>query len=228
MTNEILVLCITAASIGFIHTIFGPDHYVPFVAMSKARHWSHLRTVFITVLCGIGHVLGSVVLGLVGVAIGIAVFKLEAIEAGRGDLAAWALIAFGLVYVVWGVRNAVRKHSHNHLLAGHSHTKTKHNHDHTDKDKANITPWILFTVFVLGPCEPLIPILMYPAAQNSTSGIVLVTLVFGIVTISTMTAAVLLLTAGIGKLRFSRWERYSHAIAGFSIFLCGIAIQLGL
>ena len=34
--ESILILVITAASIGFIHTVLGPDHYIPFVATSKA------------------------------------------------------------------------------------------------------------------------------------------------------------------------------------------------
>ncbi|HOD34406.1 MAG TPA: hypothetical protein PLR20_01590 [Syntrophales bacterium] len=30
------------------------------------------------------------------------------------------------------------------------------------------TPWVLFTIFVLGPSEPLIPVLMFPAARNAS------------------------------------------------------------
>ena len=71
MEKEIMVLCITAASIGFFHTIFGPDHYVPFIVMSRARKWSHVKTILITILCGLGHVGSSVVLGLIGVAVGL-------------------------------------------------------------------------------------------------------------------------------------------------------------
>ncbi|GAG00740.1 unnamed protein product, partial [marine sediment metagenome] len=44
MSNELIALYITAASIGFIHTVFGPDHYLPFVVMSKARKWSLGKT----------------------------------------------------------------------------------------------------------------------------------------------------------------------------------------
>ena len=44
MTVDIGLLLLTAASIGFIHTLLGPDHYLPFVAMSAARGWSSRRT----------------------------------------------------------------------------------------------------------------------------------------------------------------------------------------
>ena len=37
MDGQLNVLIITAASIGFFHTLFGPDHYLPFIMMSWAR-----------------------------------------------------------------------------------------------------------------------------------------------------------------------------------------------
>ncbi len=121
MSQEIQILAITTASIGFIHTLIGPDHYVPFIMMAWARKWSLLKTTVITFLCGIGHVASSVVLGLAGVALGIAVGKLEMFESFRGNIAAWLLIAFGLVYFVWGLHRAYlnKPHTHSHL----------HNHD---------------------------------------------------------------------------------------------------
>jgi nickel/cobalt exporter len=78
---------------------------------------------------------------------------------------------------------------------------------------------------LFGPCEPLIPILMYPAAQDSIFGLILVTAVFGSATILTMLGVVLSATMGISFLPMARLERYNHALAGATIFLCGIAIQ---
>ena len=237
LSRELLILTGTAASIGFLHTLFGPDHYLPFIVMSKARNWSLAKTSWITVLCGVGHVLSSVVLGMVGVALGIAVAKLEVTEGFRGSLAAWGLIAFGLVYFVWGLRRALRgrPHAHSHAHEDgadhvHSHTHNKeHVHPHAEEGKKSITPWVLFTIFVLGPCEPLIPILMYPAAQESLFGLVLVTVVFGAATLGTMLSVVLAASFGISFLPMKRLERYSHALAGATICLCGMAITfLGL
>lgn len=236
MNRELIVLCVTAASIGFFHTLFGPDHYLPFIVMSKARGWSLGKTSFITFLCGLGHILSSVVLGFIGIAFGIAVMKLEAFEAFRGNLAAWALIGFGFAYFIWGIRQAIRNKPHKHI---HFHEENEaHAHDHAHLDdhshvheskKANITPWILFTIFVLGPCEPLIPILMYPAAKESMSGLIWVTLVFGAITITTMLSVVVLASFGIKFLPMSKLERYNHALAGATICISGMAIQfLGL
>jgi len=214
MSNEIVILAGAAAAIGFVHTVFGPDHYLPFIVLSKARQWSSVKTVMVTFLCGLGHVLSSVALGFIGIALGIAVFKLEAIESFRGELAAWILIAFGFTYFVWGIHRAIRNRPHTHI--------------HTSKS-GSLTPWILFTIFIFGPCEPLIPLVMYPAAKGDMMTVVIVAFVFGLTTISTMLGIVLASSYGLAKLPLGKLEKYSHALAGLAILLCGGAIKfLGL
>ena len=138
MTDEVIVLAGTAAGIGFIHTILGPDHYVPFIVMSKARGWSGRKTAIVTSLCGLGHVVSSILLGIVGLFLGIVVFKLESIESFRGDLAGWLLMTFGFVYLLWGISYAVRAGSQAHL---HGHT-----HGSSSGSSRSLTPWVLFTI----------------------------------------------------------------------------------
>lgn len=237
MTDELLVLAGTAATIGALHTVLGPDHYLPFIAMSKARGWSRARTAIVTALCGIGHVMGSVVLGFVGVFLGIVVFKLESLESVRGDLAGWLLITSGFLYLLWGIRRAVRgrPHEHRHVHAdgeSHSHNHTHvhaHSHVHVGARADNLTPWVLFTIFGLGPCEPLIPLIMYPAAKSSVMAVAAVALIFGLATIATMLGCVMVCHYGLSRLSFPQAEKYSHALAGLTILLCGGAIKfLGL
>ncbi len=236
MLNEIAILAGTAATIGFLHTILGPDHYLPFIVLSKARQWSSVRTVMITLLCGIGHVLSSVILGFIGIALGIAVFRLEVFESFRGELAAWLLIAFGFAYFIWGIRRAIRHHTHEHFhvhesgephLHPHKHLRA-HSHPHSS-ELGSLTPWVLFTIFVLGPCEPLIPLVMYPAARNNMISVVMVVSIFGLTTIVTMLAIVLASFYGLSRLPLRQLEKYSHALAGLAILLSGGAIKfLGL
>jgi sulfite exporter TauE/SafE len=102
MSSELLVLIGTAATLGLVHTVLGPDHYLPFIVISRARRWSLPKTLSISFLCGLGHVLSSVVLGLIGIALGIAVSRLEGVESFRGGAAAWLLIGFGFAYFIWG------------------------------------------------------------------------------------------------------------------------------
>lgn len=251
MPDATISIALTAAWIGFVHTILGPDHYVPFVAMSKAGRWSLPRTLLVTLLCGIGHVLSSVVLGAIGIALGVAVFRLEHIESVRGMLAGWMLLGFGIAYTAWGVHRAIRNRPHTHLhvhadgsMHTHEHTHVSdhaHAHvsphaptpDHSSADSNAPTPskvmtvWVLFTIFVFGPCEPLIPLIMYPAARGSLWGVVFVTLVFGAVTLATMLAVVAAACLGLGQFGLHGMHRFAHATAGIAIATCGAAVLLG-
>lgn len=233
MTDNLTTLTITAASLAFIHTVLGPDHYLPFIVMARARKWTIYKTSWVTILSGFGHVISSILLGTIGIGVGVALNKLTFMESVRGDLAAWLFVLFGLGYMVWGLYRAVKnrphKHIHHHANGTvHVHEHTHQNaHDHTHKN--NITPWILFTIFFLGPCEPLIPLLMYPAAQSSPWGVAQVSIVFGLITMLTMLVLVLLAAYGLKFVKLGPMERYTHAIAGAMILLSGLGILfLGL
>ncbi len=236
MSGEVAIIAGTAAAIGLVHTVFGPDHYLPFIVLSKARQWGAGKTALITFWCGLGHILGSVVLGLVGIAIGAAIFSIEAIESFRGEIAGWFLIAFGFTYSVWGIHRALRsrRHVHQHVhengeLHSHSHSHiTDHSHVHDGK-QGSLTPWVLFIIFVFGPCEPLIPLVMYPAAEHDMMSVVLVAALFGVTTILTMLAIVLGTRYGLSKISVPWLEKYAHALAGLSILACGASVKfLGL
>jgi len=233
MEGSTILLAGTAVTIGFIHTIIGPDHYLPFIVMGEARAWSIKKTMLITFLCGVGHVLSSVVVGFIGIAAGLSLSKLEFFESFRGNIAAWLLIAFGLVYMVISLRTLYRKRKHLHPHHHTDGTTHEHVHDHFSghshihvSDRKNMTPWILFLIFVLGPCEPLIPLVMYPAAENNISGVIVVSLLFSIVTIATMMTVVLAFRLGLSRINLRPLERYVNVIAGATIAVSGLAIQL--
>ncbi|MBW2148985.1 MAG: sulfite exporter TauE/SafE family protein [Deltaproteobacteria bacterium] len=229
---DMQILFITALSIGFIHTLIGPDHYLPFIVLSKARNWPLAKTCWITFLCGVGHVLGSVVLGCIGIAFGFALNILVGIESIRGELASWLLIGFGLAYGTWGFRRGLREseHAHEHAHAvGRHHQHSHHhlgNHVHLHSDAKSLTPWVMFVIFVLGPCEPLIPILMYPAAQGNWIHVLWVSLAFGVPTILTMLGIVVVTSLGLMRVKLDFMERYVHALAGIIIAVSGLTIKI--
>jgi nickel/cobalt exporter len=234
---QMSVLLLGTAGIAILHTLAGPDHYLPFIVMGRARRWSIARTTFWTVLCGLGHVGSSVLLALLGVLFGYGLERVQFLEGIRGNLAAWAMIAFGLVYLAWGLKRALRQRAHAHRHGhvdgavhehGHGHG-AGHAHAHRETEGFRLTPWILFTIFIFGPCETMIPLVMYPAAQGSWSDVWWVVVSFSVLTVGTMLAVVLLALKGISLLPELKLSRYSHALAGGTILLAGCAIQfLGL
>lgn len=234
--TEAQILLYTAASIAILHTVLGPDHYLVFSAMGKARGWSLPKTLRVTALCGLGHVASSIAIGAAGILLGAQLTTLVEIEGVRGNLAGYALLAFGLVYFAWGLKKAGRGHVHSHVHVhedvAHDHEHdhhTDHAHVHEEGARNAVTPWAMFIIFVLGPCEALIPLFMYPAAQQSSGLVVAVAVVFGLVTLLTMLACVAVTTIGLNKLRLPSTTRYAHAVAGASVAVCGGLISfLGL
>jgi hypothetical protein len=67
---------------------------------------------------------------------------------------------------------------------------------------------------------------MYPAARGNTFDVIAIATIFSVVTIATMTAAVLIGSFGLSKIRLGRGERYAHALAGLLLFLCGSGIKI--
>jgi ABC-type nickel/cobalt efflux system permease component RcnA len=230
------VLLTAAASIAFMHTVIGVDHTLPFVALGRARGWTLGRVLSVTALCGLGHVLSSLLLGAVGIGLGITLERLQWFQAFRGGLAAWLLIGFGTWLVVRALWRHQRRQVHVHSDGSvHSHP---HGHEHAPHRDAlhrgaqhphgpasATTVWALFIVFAFGPCEPLIPLLMAPAAAHRWGQLLLMLLVFGGVTVGTMLALVTVGHLGMGSVSLRRFEPHADAIAGATIALSGVAVQ---
>jgi len=228
MTGFSLSVLAAAGGIAFLHTLLGPDHYLPFIVLAKARSWSMTRTLVVTAICGLGHVASSVVLGGLGVVLGVAMARIEGVEGGRGDLAAWALVAFGLAYAVWGLRHALRRkkgiETHDHHGHIHLHTHGDTEHSHQNGMGSNLTFWALFLIFVLGPCEPLIPLFVLPASRGAWGLAAATAAVFTIVTLVTMVGLTAAALAGTTQIRLGPLERWSHTLAGTVIAVSGLAI----
>ena len=225
MTGLTLALVAAAASLGSVHTL-APDHWMPFAALARAERWTARRTAAITALCGLGHVTVSVLLGLVSVWLGLEVLQTfgRSLESVAGVL----LIAFGVVYGLWGFHRAVQSRWHDH---GHGHTHwhggLQQTHDH-GRQPPRMTPWMLFLVFCADPCVAVIP-LMFAAAPLGWESTLAVVTAYELATIGTMVALVLPARAVATSVQ-GRWaDRYGDALAGGVIAAVGIAVvSLGL
>lgn len=200
-----------------IHTIAGPDHYLPFIAIAKSRGYSLKKTLLWTFVCGIGHIGSALLIALAFIYFSHWLSKenFAWIEDNRGDVAAYALIGLGAAYLLWALRRRFR------------HNEQKHNHLPELDGRKNITVWVLFIIFVLGPCEALLPILTASSVLG-VSAVISSTVIFSLATITTMMLAVTLGLLGINALRFNGLERYAHELAGGTIMACGVAIICGL
>ena len=228
MPSEMQVLAVTAISIACLHTVTGPDHYLPFIALSKSRGWSFAKTIGCTIICGCGHVWSSVLLGLGGAAIGWSLSKINWIENIRGGIAGWVMLVFGFIYGSWGLHRAYKNNPHKHFDLQDDGSIYVYQHKHgetvTPQNRHKVTPWVMFIIFILGPCEPMIPLLYFSGAKNSWSGIILLIGIYTVVTLLTMITMVTLGYKGLAFVKTEKIERYMHAIGGLTIFICGVSM----
>ena len=242
------VLLATTASLAVAHAALGIDHSLPFVVLARARGWSFGRTMGITVVCGLGHVASSVVIGGIGALAGTTLDGLMGLESARGELAAMLLFGFGLSYAAWALVRLRRGHVHSHLHAHADGTVHDHPHDHHGEhlhphDQADgrsgpvrrdgviepavgrgLTPWALFVVLALGPCEPLIPLMVVPALDQSWGALVAVVGVFTLLTVGTMAGVVALGFHGLAQVPTGRLVRYADVAAGLVVAASGGAV----
>lgn len=210
MHDSFWVLLVSTLSIAFFHAL-APDHWMPFAAIGRAQKWSKIKLAWITFLSGLGHVGISIIFSIIGILLGFSLSKLKSIEGHRGELVLWLLIGFGVAYMLWGIKKAKEK---------------KHVHLEEEKLKAKtVAVWTMFAVIVLGPCEPLVP-LMFLGYNYGWPGVITVGVIFSIVTIIMMLTQSLLAFMGIQLIKGDIAERYAHALAGLVIALTGIFVMV--
>lgn len=210
MNNSLLILLMSTASIAFFHAL-APDHWMPFAAIGKAQKWSKSRLLWITFIAGIAHVGISIAVGMIGILLGFSLTKLEGIEGHRGEIVLWLLIGFGIAYMIWGIKKG-----------------KEHRHGELDREKLKaktVALWTLFTIFILGPCESLIP-LVFLGYNYGYTGVISVSIIFSIITIIMMLAQSLLAFMGVELIEHDFAQRYAHAFAGLVIALTGIFVMV--
>ncbi len=199
-------LLLSSLTIGALHSL-APDHWIPFVALARAHQWSRWKTTYSVFLSGLGHVSSSVVIGLIGIAVGMATEHVSDWETIRGDVASLLLIGFGIAYMIYGLKQLGKHHTH-------PHGKVR-----------TVSYWTLFILIIFGPCEPLIPLLFASSAYGWLNVVAVVT-VFGIATLGMMQMQVHAAVWGVSLFKSHVFEHASDAIAGAVIVFTGIAIRV--
>jgi len=230
MTTEIGALTFSAITISFLHTVTGPDHYLPFIVLARSRKWSLYKTMTLTVACGLGHILSSVLIGALSIVFSWQLAKLEWFQSVRGQFSSWALVLFGLLYLAWGIWKAYANRPHKHFDI-YDNDVYAYEHRHGDgavypQERIKVTPLVLFAIFVMGPSEPLIPLMFYSGIYQSLAETGIILAVFTIFTMLTMAGMVMLGIYGFSFLPTTNLNRYMHAISGAVVATCGAGMVL--
>lgn len=122
-------MAILAASVGvgLGHAIL-PDHWVPLAVLGRTRRYPLSKVARLSGLAGVAHVLVSIVLGAVVIAVGLQ-FR-SSVQSAQDTIVGGLLLLTGVGFIAvellgWG---------HHHGPGGHTHAPGDHSHDHHDDE----------------------------------------------------------------------------------------------
>ena len=196
-------LMLAAAGVGVVHTLAGPDHYLPLLAAARSNGWTTRRALLLTAMAGLLHCLASAALVPIAWWLTDGVARLAGVQDLRGDVMAWFCVGAGLA------------------LCGMAWRRLRNGAPTT----AGLRGWLL-VAFVLGPCEWLIPNALAATEGHGFLGALLVTMVFTLTTMATMSVCV-----GLGlrvlPATLANW-RLAPFLPGATLAACGAMVLAGL
>jgi nickel/cobalt exporter len=197
---------IGSLALSVIHGLI-PNHWIPLIAISKSEKWTTRETLFATFFTGISHMASTILLGVI---VGFAGIKLSQGYEFIAEIAApAALILIGIVYILIDLK---AKHHHHFELNAQT-IKNK-------KSKTAILISLCLAMF-LSPCIE-IEAFYFQAGTLGWLGILIVSLVYLVVTLTVMLTLVYLGLQGINKFNSHFLEHHEKRITGSVLILLGI------
>jgi nickel/cobalt exporter len=237
VSGHTIALLAAAGGVGFGHAIL-PDHWVPLAVLGRTRRYPMSRIARLSTLAGIAHVLVSLILGGVIVAVGLQ-FR-STVENAQDTIIGCLLIATGIGFLVLEITG----HGHHHHDHDHDHDHDHghdhhHDHDHEDDhhhhhgEPASADPqrggggfsgWAAVMVPFGAAASPDLTILpVFLAAAAVGIGTALGSLViFAAVTIGTIVGLTLAAARGGYQVQGEWLERWGN------VFTAGVLVIIGL
>lgn len=229
MTSSGPALLAAAAGVGFGHAIL-PDHWVPLAVLGRTRRYPLSRVARLSGLAGVAHVLVSIVLGAVIIAVGLQ-FR-STIQNAQDTIIGCILIATGFGFLVLEISGHGHSHEHEH---GGEHGHDHHDHDHDDHDHdepARRGIQGLAAVMVpfgaaASPDLTILPVFLAAATAGAATAIGCL-VIFAAVTIGTIVGLTLAATRGGYEIRGQWLERWGNVFTALVLVVIGALILTGM
>jgi putative Mn2+ efflux pump MntP len=183
-----------------------PNHWIPVVAIGKAEKWTQRETIVVAGISGFAHTLSTV---LIGITIGLIGHRLNENYTFISEKVAPALlIALGVIYLVIDA------------LAHHRHTHGEGTAVNRSRSKNAIIVSLAVTMF-LSPCLE-VEAYYFQAGAYGWQGILLVSTIYILVTVSGMLVLVYLGTKGVQTIRSHFLDHHEKMLSGLVLVVLGI------
>ena len=193
-------LLIGSLLLSFFHALI-PSHWLPVLAIGRQEGWSARKTLWITVLTGLAHVLSTVFVGLALAALGGVLA--HSLEAFTHLLAPVLLGVLGIFYL-------------------YQHYRHHHFHLHRQSTRWGVIGTLAAAMF-LSPCLEIEGYFL-AAGQYGLGFVALMALLYGLVTIAGMLVWVYLALHGLKRLDWHAWEHSAGLITGITLIVSGLAL----
>jgi len=212
MSTATPALIAAAAGVGFAHAIL-PDHWLALALAGRARGYPLRRLARLSGLAGLTHVLVSLLLGGVIVAVGLQVRS--TVEHAQNLIVGSVLLLTGLALLVAESRGHGHHHDHDHGA---------HRHGAGSEKLAGIV--VPFGA-AASPDLTILPVFAAAAAVGASTAVVSL-LAFALATVGTIVALTLLAAFGGYRLR-ARWlERWGNALTAAVLVVIGALVAAGV
>jgi ABC-type nickel/cobalt efflux system permease component RcnA len=215
-------LLAAAAGVGFGHAIL-PDHWVPLAVLGRTRRYPLSRVARLSGLAGVAHVLVSIILGAVIIAVGLQ-FR-STVEDAQDTIIGCILIATGIGFVLLELTGHGHRHDRDHEHHHHDHHDGAHDHDH-----GRLSGWAAVMVPFGAAASPDLTILPVFVAAT-TAGIataVGAVVIFAAVTIGTIMGLTLAAARGGYQIKGDWLERWGNLFTAGVLAAIGLLVLLGI
>jgi hypothetical protein len=219
-------LIAAAAGVGFGHAIL-PDHWVPLAVLGRTRRYPLSRIARLSGLAGLAHVLVSILLGAVIIAIGLQ-FR-STIQHAQDTIIGCILIATGIGFLVLELTDRGHHHKHDHEHGDHHHHHHDHEHHHAPKQPGGRLGGLAAVMVPFGaaasPDLTILPVFLAATAAGIATAIGSL-IMFAAVTIGTIVGLTLAATRGGYQIRGAWLERWGNVFTAAVLAIIGLLVLL--
>lgn len=228
MSETTPALLAAAAGVGFGHAVL-PDHWVPLAVLGRARRYPLSKIARLSGLAGVAHVLLSIVLGAVIVAIGLQ-FR-SAVSSAQDAVIGGLLIATGLGF---GALQATGRGRHDHDHDDHHHDDHHddhgHGHVHADPEAGHGIGRLAAIMVPFGaaasPDLTILPVFLAATTAGVATAVGSV-VIFGAVTIGTIVGLTLGAARGGYQVKGEWLDRWGNAVTAVVLVVIGALVLTG-
>ncbi len=232
-------LLAAAAGVGFGHAIL-PDHWVPLAVVGRTRRYPLSRIARLSSLAGVAHVLVSIALGAVIIAIGLQ-FR-STIEHAQDTVIGCILIATGIGFLLLELSGHGHHHhdgdnGHHHHHAGqhdhddgHQHGEP-HDHHHQGEQRPQRLHGLAAVMVPFGaaasPDLTILPVFLAATTAGVATAVGSV-VIFAAVTIGTIVGLTLVAARGGYQIQGDWLERWGNLFTAGVLGIIGLLVLLGV